>query len=53
MTGHKWAKVIHGSDDWKEATGYGYFHQDDSFCWESHNYSALGTCRSLGQLKFQ
>ena len=48
--GFEWEKVRHGSDDWKEATGYGYFHPDDSFCWESHNYSALGTSYDLSQL---
>ena len=48
--GFEWEKVRHGSDDWKEATGYGYFHPDDSFCLESHNYSALGNAHDLIQL---
>ena len=43
-------KII--SYHWKEAAGYGYFHPDDSFCWQSRNKSALGTCRSLGHLEF-
>ena len=48
--GFEWEKVRHGSDDWKEATGYGYFHPDDSFCLESHNKSALGNAHDLIQL---
>ena len=38
----EWKVVPSGSEGWKEATGWNYFHLPDSFCAESHmQYSGL------------
>lgn len=38
-TDYDWVEVAMGSEDWKEATGYKYFHPEASYCLESQRRS--------------